>query len=123
MDLEKEVFELYKMLDYWKGEAKSMQETHAEQNQKLRNQLRERTLGSVTQRLFLRALQVNFNQLRHVGLKKPKIVLQAADQYSDSSSGNFHEEDEEVGSEGDVGLPDSPRETLEQHMISNMQGP
>lgn len=32
MDLEREVLELYKMLDYWKGEAKSMQETNAESN-------------------------------------------------------------------------------------------
>ena len=47
MDLEREVLELYKMLDYWKGEAKSMQETNAESNQKLRIQLNAQKLISV----------------------------------------------------------------------------
>jgi len=32
MDLEKEALELYKMLDYWKGEAKTLQESHAKSN-------------------------------------------------------------------------------------------
>ena len=40
MELEKEVLELYKMLDYWKNEAKTMQEDHAESNIKLKDQVR-----------------------------------------------------------------------------------
>jgi len=40
MELEKEVLELYKMLDYWKNEAKTLQEDGAEANTGLRNQIR-----------------------------------------------------------------------------------
>lgn len=36
LDLEKEVFELYKMLDYWKGEAKAKEAKGAEENVRLR---------------------------------------------------------------------------------------
>ena len=44
MELEKEVLELYKMLDYWKNEAKTMQEDHAESNIKLKDQVRGQKL-------------------------------------------------------------------------------
>ena len=44
MELEKEVLELYKMLDYWKNEAKTMQEDHAESNIKLKDQIRGQKL-------------------------------------------------------------------------------
>jgi len=37
MELEKEVLELYKMLDYWKSEAKNQELSNAEENIKLRN--------------------------------------------------------------------------------------
>ena len=32
MELEKEVLELYKMLDYWKAEAKSVEQSNATEN-------------------------------------------------------------------------------------------
>jgi len=40
MELEKEVLELYKMLDYWKSEAKTQEINNAEENVKLRKQVR-----------------------------------------------------------------------------------
>ena len=44
MELEKEVLELYKMLEYWKAEAKTVQEDSAETNTTLRNQVRGQRL-------------------------------------------------------------------------------
>ena len=44
MELEKEVLELYKMLDYWKTEAKTQQEGQAEANMTLKNQNRAHRL-------------------------------------------------------------------------------
>ena len=52
MELEKEVLELYKMLDYWKNEAKTVQEDSAETNTTLRNQVRGQRLMLAMRRVL-----------------------------------------------------------------------
>ena len=52
MELEKEVLELYKMLEYWKKEAKTIQENSAEANLGLRNQVRGSRMLIVMERVL-----------------------------------------------------------------------
>lgn len=65
MALEKEVLELYKMLEYWKGEAKGIQETHAVENKKLRNTLHLTRLCSVIKDVFSRQTAASFQLFKN----------------------------------------------------------
>ena len=54
MELEKEVLELYKMLDYWKSEAKTQEINNAEENVKLRKQVRGHRMYASIYRVLLK---------------------------------------------------------------------
>ena len=54
MELEKEVLELYKMLDYWKSEAKTQDINNAEENVKLRKQVRGHRMYASIYRVLLK---------------------------------------------------------------------
>ena len=66
MELEKEVLELYKMLDYWKDEAKTLQEDHAESNTLLRNQVRGQKLLLVFRRVILKRTSQGFAKFKTI---------------------------------------------------------
>ena len=63
MELEKEVLELYKMLEYWKSEAKTLQEDQAESNVKLRNQIRGQKLLIAIRRVVHKHIAKGFHRL------------------------------------------------------------
>ena len=75
MELEKEVLELYKMLDYWKNEAKTMQEDHAESNIKLKDQVRGQKLLLAIRRVVHKHTAKGFHRFADNSLSKRQVLL------------------------------------------------
>lgn len=65
-ELEKEVFELYKMLDYWKNEAKTQELRGAEENSHLRSRLNGTLVYTALTRVVNRHASRGFEAFKRV---------------------------------------------------------